>query len=270
MTRRLCITGQRFSHLVVESFSHQTSNGSYWFCRCDCGGTTTVAAKNLKSGSVKACGCLAPRVRDLTGTQVGKMRVIRQEGMRGHKSLWRLRCECGGEKLLPSSEVNRARSEFSCGCDLRSRQASISSKHGRSYSPTYRSWRSMLSRVRNPRATSFHLYGGRGIRVTERWFVFENFLADMGERPSGKSLDRKDPDGDYTPENCRWATPAEQALNRRGTIKVQLSEGTVSLSEYARLNGQSTHIAKKAVTPPRLTEAEVDQPINQPINRPAN
>jgi hypothetical protein len=72
----------------------------------------------------------------------------------------------------------------------------------------------MLSRCTNPKATKYRLWGGRGITVCERWYMFENFLADMGERPEGKSLDRKDPDGNYEPGNCRWATAVEQRHNR--------------------------------------------------------
>lgn len=86
-------------------------------------------------------------------------------------------------------------------------------------SRVYSSWHSMGQRCRNPRATGYADYGGRGITICLRWQVFENFLADMGERPIGTSLDRIDNDGNYEPSNCRWATRTQQTFNRRKAKK---------------------------------------------------
>ena len=91
-------------------------------------------------------------------------------------------------------------------------------KHGRSETREYARWASMRERCNNPKAHNYHLYGGRGIRVCERWDSFENFLADMGERPSPKhSIERIDNEGNYEPSNCKWATQLEQSRNRRNT-----------------------------------------------------
>lgn len=106
--------------------------------------------------------------------------------------------------------------------EKRAKQTNISGivPHGMSRTPTYKSWVSMLWRCRDPRDASYPRYGGRGITVCDRWDPrkggsFLNFLADMGKRPEGLTLDRKDSDGNYTPENCQWATLKQQAANRR-------------------------------------------------------
>lgn len=128
-------------------------------------------------------------------------------------------CECGTRRQVVRSFLLRGLTT-SCGCYLRENQVALRSSHGAtanwSRTPTYRSWDAMTQRCTNPNNIGFADYGGRGIRVCERWRKFENFLADMGERPPGKTLDRfPDVDGNYEPNNCRWATAQEQQVAKR-------------------------------------------------------
>ena len=95
----------------------------------------------------------------------------------------------------------------------------------------------MKFRCSNPNHVAFARYGGRGIRVVERWETFANFLADMGERPPGTSLDRIDNDGDYTPQNCRWATARQQQSNTIKVRRLDYQGHTASLAEWARKVG---------------------------------
>lgn len=112
------------------------------------------------------------------------------------------------------------------------------STHGRTSSPEYMTWLDMRRRCSDPSRKSFPRYGGRGISVCDRWIrSFEAFLADMGERPEGTTLDRIDKDGNYEPGNCRWATPVEQSRNRSSNRYVDCDGNTVSLAEYCDRKG---------------------------------
>lgn len=177
------------------------------------------------------------RLVDLTGRTFARLTVLRRAGRIGDKATWVVRCECGNAKVV-RGEGLRDGSTKSCGCwrlEVFSRagkktaaansrkgaaKAALSrTHHGHATdarrSSTYNTWQAMRQRCSNPKNIKFHLYGGRGVTVCARWSVFEHFLADMGERPTGRTLDRINPFGNYEPNNCRWATPKEQANNTR-------------------------------------------------------
>lgn len=107
----------------------------------------------------------------------------------------------------------------------------------RSWTPTYRSWVRMIKRCSDPKNNRYYRYGARGIKVCDRWLLFENFFADMGERPPGKQIDRINNDGNYEPSNCRWATRIEQARNKSNNTVVQVGKTPLTLAEWSEKTG---------------------------------
>jgi hypothetical protein len=134
--------------------------------------------------------------------------------------LWRCVCDCGSGQLVLGESLRSGRTT-SCGCWNRERVRGRFTKHGHAKpgnrTRAYQCWDGMRQRCSNPNCPAYPNYGGRGIRVCDDWEIFENFFADMGHPPRGRSLDRIDVNGNYEPSNCRWATILEQARNKRPT-----------------------------------------------------
>jgi hypothetical protein len=146
---------------------------------------------------------------NLAGQNFGKLHVIETTHKNRHGAvMWRCRCLCGAEVTTQAGHLRSGHTKSCRSCSSR--------RHGYEGTPTYWSWGHLIGRCTNEKNLAYPNYGGRGIRVCERWLQFENFLEDMGEKPSPKhSVDRINNDGNYEPRNCRWATQKQQCRNMR-------------------------------------------------------
>lgn len=200
------------------------------------------------------------KVLDITGKIYGKLTVICFIETRKRKAHWKCNCECGKTIIVKSNSLNNG-STKSCGCKYKEANSKRLTTHGMTNSSIFNLWKGMIQRCSNPNSTHFKNYGGRGITVCNRWLDFKNFYSDMGEKPTNKTLDRIDVNGNYCPENCWWATAKQQANNKRNNRIITFNGKSQSLMQWStekginrctlsdRLNSLNWSIGKALTTP---------------------
>lgn len=179
---------------------------------------------------------------DLTGQIFGRLVVIgRSENTPRGMTKWLCKCDCGNTTTPISGNLKLGRVS-SCGCirkeQLSARNTLTKTKHKLCHTVEYKTWGAMFTRCTNKKADSYPAYGGRGISVCERWKSFDLFLEDMGKRPSDNhSIDRIDPNGNYEPSNCRWATRRDQNYNKRTTVFITHEGESKNIDQWAEIYG---------------------------------
>lgn len=261
MGKRKEYIGQKFGLLtVVKELENRISSSGRksrnFLCKCDCGGEVERTSSYLCNKRItSSCGCLDTRFinKDLIGAVFGKLTVVKELEPKVYSGYYKNRqfqcfCECGSIVVRGYNSLHDKRSIISsCGCAID--QSAKSTIHGFTGTPTHISWSAMKQRCLNTNDPNYYKYGGRGITIEDdRWFEFENFLTDMGERPEGKTLDRIDNSKGYCADNCRWATSEQQAHNSRVTkltkadvyrIRLMRSEGLTYKDIASKFNVNS-------------------------------
>jgi hypothetical protein len=231
------LTGRRFRMLTVVRLVSKDRRDTKWLTVCECGKEITVRGTRLRGEQV-SCGChrLAEReaeLADMVGQAFGRLVVVARVRVAGTSPSWLCRCSCGAERTASTAAL-RSGDATSCGHHRRI--------HGESAcagaSPEHAAWVAMRARCLRPTAANYDGYGGRGIAICDRWNDYAVFLSDMGRKPTpAHSLDRIDVNGNYEPANCRWATPRQQANNRRVSVFVTAHGLTMTVAEWARETG---------------------------------
>ena len=204
------------------------------------------------------------KFEDLTGMTFGRLTVIERAPNIGKDTAWRCKCSCGNECIVRSDVLKRG--QPTCGCGKLEKLIERSKTHGMSHTKIYKTWSYMLQRCYNPKRPDFDLYGGRGIKVCERWHTFENFYEDVSKLEhfgeEGYTLDRIRVNEDYEPGNVRWADKNTQARNKRNNILVEYEGVEMCLKEAAEKSGISYTTLQA-----RYRVGDRDEKLFRPVNR---
>lgn len=209
----MIILNKQYGNWTVIKQIESKNGKSYYFCRCKCGQEKDVRGSDLRKAQSQFCQSCRFKDKEIKiGDKFQKWTVIKEVPTLDKRKAFYVECECGNVTII---KAIRLRFGDSKGC-----RKCGSTKHGMVHSGTYSTWENMIQRTTNPKHDKFHYYGGRGITVCERWKIFENFYADMGERPRGYEIDRINNDGNYEPNNCQWISKSDN-LKRQARYQIK-------------------------------------------------
>src|SRR6185436_15060270 len=183
-------------------------------------------------------------IKPLSEVKYGRLTIIGPETRKGPKVYVLCKCECGERKQVERSNLRNGHTK-SCGCLSREATKERNATHGQSRTgkktTLFTTWSTMRQRCENPKHPNFDRYGGRGIRVCDRWQVFENFLDDMGNPENGQTIDRINNERGYEPGNCRWADRKSQTRNTRRNVTITMGGRTQCVAAWAEEIGIKYH-----------------------------
>jgi hypothetical protein len=200
-----------------------------------------------------------------SGDRFGDLIVGRETVREGSRlRYWLCRCVCGRQKAIKGTNLTSGMTK-SCGCGIGKATKRVHTRHGSYKTKEYQIWATMKDRCFNSNNKKFHLYGGRGITVCDRWrHSFENFIADMGVRPTSRhSIDRIDGNGNYEPTNCRWATYKEQGNNTRANHLLSFRSLTLTVTQWA----EHLNVNKKTLDFRLRSGWSVEKVLSEPVRK---
>jgi hypothetical protein len=203
-------------------------------------------------------------IQDLSSQRFGKLVVVSFAGVVRKKTLWNCRCDCGECRVVGATNLKSGNTK-SCGCGIAIAASLRRTTHGKSRSPEHRSYYAIRDRCLNHRCKAYYRYGGRGITICPEWLGpggFERFYADMGPRPGpNMSVERKDNNKGYSPDNCVWATDEEQNNNKRTNIIVRRRGKTMTLKQACAAEGMPYASIRWRLTQGWHVDMAFDTPI---------
>ena len=245
------LTGQKYGRLTVieKAIPHITPKGRkiyMWKCICDCGNETVVSTSGLRGKQVQSCGCLQrERVHeaifdDISGKRFGRLVAVSPMN-KGKIFYWKCKCDCGNTAEVLPQHLKRGLIK-SCGCLRTDVSAQKNKKHGMSKTRIYKEWKGIKERCFNKNSNAFKNYGERGITVCTEWLGengFENFYkwAFSNGYSDGLTIERKNVNGNYCPENCCWIPLPQQALNTRSNVILEYNGESKPLAQWAKEYG---------------------------------